>query len=516
MNNIWSFHDEKVKELKQLYDRMSKQTQNDLQKVFDTFNFSFDNLYDIADTKTKKKADTIIEEYQDKGLLKGYFGILAKNIYIRKKVKNNEILEILIYGAYIEEQSKLEEKEKQVFKEDVNYYYQEGQEEVNKTLKKKKPISVIDEALFLYLLEQPNFTGFNWKQYIDSTIKYNAEQIYKQAVIKLQQRKELDINDNEFKRIIDLQNNQKININNDKISGAVDEELIGLNNQAKVEGIKRMNENAQVRFLAVTDENSTDMCQSMKDKLFYIDKENDFYRMYGETQNTLRNEHIKVQGLVLGINLPPITHHFHWCRSSITYYDIKSYNNIPRYIKQKNIKGNQKLNELMKQIIEKMPKKVKELLKNTEYKITDKEYSYYNREKDTIYLSQSADSEEIIHEIGHVVETKLDLLHNKEYIKIQQRGINIKEFPNIGNISGYDNKYDFLLDGNKFISDYQRFIYDEDINKKPRFNDKFEFNTQTLGEYFSEAFRCYFSNKKLLKNKDKDLYKFIERNILDE
>ena len=212
MNNIWSFHDEKVKELKQLYDRTSKQTQSDLQKVFDTFNFNFDNLYDVADIKTKKKADTIIEEYQDKGLLKGYFGIFAKNIYIRKNVKNNEILELLIYGAYIEEQSKLEEKENQVFKEDVNHYYQEGQEEVNKTIKKKKPISVIDEALFLYILEQPNFTGFNWKQYIDSTIKYNAEQIYKQAVIKLQQRKELDINDNEFKRIIDLQNNQKINI----------------------------------------------------------------------------------------------------------------------------------------------------------------------------------------------------------------------------------------------------------------------------------------------------------------
>ena len=107
----WQYHDEKMKELKQLYLKTSKQTQNKLQEIIDTFKFNFDTLYNIADTKNKRRINTYIEEWKDKGLLTGYFGTLAKNIYSRTRVKNSEILELLIYGAYIEEQSKLKEQE---------------------------------------------------------------------------------------------------------------------------------------------------------------------------------------------------------------------------------------------------------------------------------------------------------------------------------------------------------------------------------------------------------------------
>lgn len=93
--------------------------------IFKTLNLTSDNLYNIADKKTKQTANTYIEELKDKKLLTGYFGIFAKNIYNRTRVKNNEILELFIYAAYIEEQSKLDEYEKQIMYEDANYYYQE-------------------------------------------------------------------------------------------------------------------------------------------------------------------------------------------------------------------------------------------------------------------------------------------------------------------------------------------------------------------------------------------------------
>lgn len=51
--------------------------------------------------------------------------MLAKNIYGRTRVKNSEILELLIYGAYIEEQSKLDKYEKRIMYDDLSYYYQE-------------------------------------------------------------------------------------------------------------------------------------------------------------------------------------------------------------------------------------------------------------------------------------------------------------------------------------------------------------------------------------------------------
>ena len=125
--NIWNYHDTKMQELKQLYNKISKQTQNRLQEIFDTFNLTTENIYNIADNKTKKRINTYIEQWKEQGLLKNnsYFIALANNIYKRTRVKNSEILELLIYSAYIEEQSKLEEQEKQIMYEDANYYYEE-------------------------------------------------------------------------------------------------------------------------------------------------------------------------------------------------------------------------------------------------------------------------------------------------------------------------------------------------------------------------------------------------------
>lgn len=122
---MWQYHDSKMRELKKIYLKTSKQTQNRIQEVIDTLGFTNETIFNIADTKTKNRVNSYIEEWKDKGLLTGYFGTLAKNIYNRTRVKNSEILELLIYGAYIEEQSKLEEQEKQIMYEDANYYYQQ-------------------------------------------------------------------------------------------------------------------------------------------------------------------------------------------------------------------------------------------------------------------------------------------------------------------------------------------------------------------------------------------------------
>ena len=294
---MWEQHDDYMKQLKQLYNKTSKQTQNRLQELFDTFNFTSENIYDIVDNKNKKRINIYIEQWKEQGLLKNnnYFSVLANNIYNRTRVKNSEILELLIYSAYIEEQNKLEKQEKQIMYEDANYYYEQGQKEVNK---KKKP-SILAMDLFLVLLDQPNYSGFNWKQYIEATIQYNAQQIYKQAILNIQQQKYLEIDSNEFQIIINRQNNQKLNMNNDKISGAVDLQMIGLNNLAKLEGIKsNADDDAQVEFWAVTDEHSTEMCQSMNMMRFYINKENKFDRYWGNSKKDVKIMPVSVKGLV--------------------------------------------------------------------------------------------------------------------------------------------------------------------------------------------------------------------------
>ena len=516
MNN-WQYHDKKMKELKQLYLKINKQTQNKLQEIFDTFNYTSDNIYNIADSKTKKRINTYIEEWKEKGLLTGYFGTLANNIYRRTRVKNSEILELLIYGAYVEEQSKLKEQELNIMYDDVNYYYQQGQQEVNNTLSKKqrKPFSVLKWALFLALLDQPNVTGFNLEQYVDVIIKYNAEQIYKQAIINIHQAQENDIDNSIFQNIINKQQNVRLCINGDKISGAVDNELIGLNNLAKIEGIKEFDSDAKVRFIAVEDEKTTPMCHSLDGQTFYIDKENEFNRYYGETQKDLRVERIKCKGLVLGLNLPPISHHFHFCRSTITYQvavenEAKTEYNTVDYIRKENLSNNENLNNNIAKAIEQLPEHIQKLIKDTKYTISNTN-SYYDRKNDTIHLLDDSNEYEILHEIGHAVETKLDILHDDKYIEIQKDGLeDINPITDIDKIEGYGTN-DFIKDTGKFISEYQRRVYEEDIDKNSIVNyTNFTFNSKTLGEYFAEGFRCYFEDNELLKEKDLKLYNYIK------
>ena len=238
--------------------------------------------------------------------------MLANDIYRRKRVKNSEILELLIYGAYIEEQSKLQNQELNIFRQEANYYYQQGQKEVKKDIK----VKAISDNLFDDLIDIALITGFTWKQYIDTILKYNAEQIYKQVVIDITQNKELNIYSDIYQHIINKQQNSKLNINENKYSGAVDNYLIGMNNQAKINGILEVDKEAKVRFIAVEDNVTTKMCKSLNGQVFKIQNWNEFYR-YSATNKSQKK--YRCYGLIQGLNLPPIDDNFHWCRSSITY-----------------------------------------------------------------------------------------------------------------------------------------------------------------------------------------------------
>lgn len=238
--------------------------------------------------------------------------MLANNVYNKTKVKNSEILELLIYSAYIEEQNQLDEIEQNTFKEVITYYYQEGQKEV----KKDKKSSMIPEGLLVTILSMPNAKGYIWNDYKEGITKYNAEQIYRQATIDLQQQKELDITNDIYQNLIKRQNNSKLNVSGNKISGDVDLTLIGMNNKAKMEGIYSFDENAEVEFIAVEDEVTTKMCHSLNGQRFKVYDWNEFER-YSKSNDCIKK--YRCYGLVTGLNLPPIDDGFHWCRSTLRY-----------------------------------------------------------------------------------------------------------------------------------------------------------------------------------------------------
>ena len=135
--------------------------------------------------------------------------------------------------------------------------------------------------------------------------------------------------------------------------------------------------------------------------------------------------------------------------------------------------------------------------------------SGYNPKTNTLYIHPAHASGDIIHEYGHALEKSLDLAHNKEYIKVRLSGIDTADPSKIVFDSGtYERPVDYLL-CDKFISEYQGRIYR--IEDFGIFREgTLEIDESLLKEYFSEGFRAFYQEPVLLKEKDPDLYAFIE------
>lgn len=321
-----------------------------------------------------------------------------------------------------------------------------GQKEVNK---KKKP-SILTMALFLALLDQPNYSGFNWKQYIETTIQYNAQQIYKQVILNIQQQKDLKIDSSEFQTIINRQNNQKLNINNDKISGAMDLQMIGLNNLSKVDGIKSVaGDNAKVRFIGISDERQTQMCKSLDNQEFYIHDWNEFKR-YSKTNDSIVK--CRCFGLVIGLNCPPIDDGLHFCRSYIMYLppvekqEKIEYNlDIPKISKEvKQILNNTKLNSNIKRLFNKYLTSDNAEIKNSlnvpmRYSINDNKIYINQTHPDFKYYDLS---ESLSHEIIHMIDIRNNI-SNKLNIDNELRRARLQ-------IDIDEDKYIKMLSSNKY------------------------------------------------------------------
>ena len=298
-----------------------------------------------------------------------------------------------------------------------------GQKEVNNALEEKKPISILDMALFLALIDMPNSNGYVWEHYIEAIIKYNADQIYRQCIINIQKNKENNIDDDGYQNLIKKQQNTKLCINDGKISGAVDNQIIGINNLAKIEGIKRFDKNAKVKFVSIHDEKQTKMCESLDSQEFHVHDWNEFKR-YSKTNDSLVK--YRCYGLVVGLNCPPINDGFHYCRSYIVYLPVEKDRgieyNISNYLRTKIIKNYKNaLNDL--KIIQKeyymLPKNVKERLEKEgiTIRLNDNiDNSGYNPKTKEIYLLPDLEEGEFIHEIGHTLEYIQNIRTNKTKI----------------------------------------------------------------------------------------------------
>lgn len=314
----WNYVDKQLIKYFKVYKSISQKTKDKLQDIFNSLNITYSDINKNLSLNLKKRLDRYIEALKEKGLLRDYFGYTARLLYSRKNVTYRELIEFMIMAIYIEEYAELEKFNDAFFYNIADNSYKQGAKDIKDAIHKS-----FNSSIYYVLMNIP-ILDTTVKQYLYSIALTNANEIYKQVLINLQLRKELNIDSKQFQNLLLKQRNRIININEDKYSGGVVNVVENLVNNAYLQaGID--NDVKQCRFIAEIDNKTTKMCSSLDGQLFYLDKMN-VYQRWSEVDKKYVTYHTK--GLVLGENLPPIINHFHWCRSTITYLIDKSFEEV--------------------------------------------------------------------------------------------------------------------------------------------------------------------------------------------
>ena len=436
LNNRWNYTDLKLKDYLRIYKKTNLKTQDNIQDIFNGIDFNYMDLNKPISNNQRKKLSRVVDEWKQLELLKGYFEYKVIEILNKRYITNQEMLSILLWGAFVKERSQLDEYEEVLFTEIGQDLYKQGIDEIKPT--KKKKWSLTWEYIWSMLC-LPNVKGSSWITYIEALALTNAQEIERQTIIQLQQNKKPNIEDDVFKNILKKQQNRYISINDDKISGALDNQVVEIANKSLLKAGEDVGQKKlRARFIAEIDDRTTKMCDGMNGMLFYV---NDWNRFYRYSDDDKRDVLYIIKGLEVGANLPPINNHFHYCRSTITYLTEMKYNElIAEY------------NQLKRIIPSEVPESLEEYAK---LRYNNSNYYEEIKLKEEIGKHYKKDLE-----IG---EKKKTLSFNSYYEKVNDtreylRNVQAKDFGTIGEIKLHT--IDRMIDRNITKEDIKNILED--------------------------------------------------------
>ena len=145
--------------------------------------------------------------------------------------------------------------------------------------------------------------------------------------------------------------------------------------------------------------------------------------------------------------------------------------------------------------------------------LKDADRSGYNLKTREITLSNERSAGAVIHEYGHALEAVLDLYNDPKFLGIRNKGLEGLGVESIIIDTESFSQGIYRLKAEKLISDYQGRLY-ENFGEHGIFDGQ-RIYLDGMREYFSEGFRCYFTDPGLLEQKDPDLYGYIKELVRD-
>lgn len=186
------------------------------------------------------------------------------------------------------------------------------------------------------------------------------------------------------------------------------------------------------------------------------------------------------------------------------------------YLIKSHIPGEKTTDEriIANEAINAVPKKVqKEIHAGTVIDVGQIGASQYDYQRDILYIAKGAETEDVVHEIGHLVESKM--IDSDKVMKLKEDILdNVSPFDFVNDIY-YNANGDpieiFLIKSDRFVSEYQGRVYINDWSEL--MDDDMKVKPELLEEFVSEPFREYIQNPDRLKNEFPDFYELIREAV---
>lgn len=270
---MWDYVDKQLLKYYSKHRDIDKELEYRIQNVFN-MGFEFSSLYQYANSNVLRQFKTRINMFKEKYNKNDYVSYLIDKYKNRTRIKNNEILRIMLLMEYAEVYQKNYNNQLALFDEISEHVTEMTIQEIKPLLKGRKKRQfkrhpyVYEHMALLHFLAMPNNLGVTWDEHIASIVDYNSDQVYKKAVIELR-NDDLKVD----KKLIENQTKREINYkptSSNKFSGQIDNEIAFIINETKRQvykyyGIKK------VRIKGVLDEKTCEVCEQYIGKIYNID-----------------------------------------------------------------------------------------------------------------------------------------------------------------------------------------------------------------------------------------------------
>lgn len=270
---MWDYVDKKLLNYYRKHRDIDEELEYRIQNVFN-MGFEFSSLYQYVNSNVLRQFKTRIKMFKEKYNKNDYVSYLIDKYKNRTRIKNNEILRIMLLMEYAEVYQKNYNNQLALFDEISEHVTKMTIQEIKPLLKGRKKRQfkrhpyVYEHIALLHFLAMPNNLGVTWDEHIASIVDYNSDQVYKKTVIDLR-NDDLKVD----KKLIENQTKREINYKprtNNIFSGQIDNEIAFIINETKRQvykyyGIKK------VRIKGVLDEKTCEICEQYIGKIYNID-----------------------------------------------------------------------------------------------------------------------------------------------------------------------------------------------------------------------------------------------------